>query len=211
MLPLMDRVAFAAQCASALPVRSVLDVGCRDGQLQRLLPAHIQYSGCDLVPGEHVRYVGDVQSIDIKESFDCVIALDLLEHVDDIHGLFDRLAGLAGQALVVSLPNCYDLKSRFKFAIGGRLGGKYEFLAVPVTDRHRWIMGYDEIRRFYSAKAAQHGFELSIHDLQYGDPRSWRLTSLLGLSSRVLGPRLTSECVLGVFVRPGRSRVIQAA
>ncbi len=207
----MDRVAFAAQFANVLSVRSVLDVGCRDGHLKRLLAGHVEYSGCDLVPGEHVRYVGNIQSIDIDTSFDCVIALDLLEHVDDIHGLFDRLAGLAGQALVVSLPNCYDLKNRFKFAINGRLGGKYEFLTVPVIDRHRWIMGYDEIRRFYSAKATQHGFELSIHDLQYGDPRSWRLTSLLGLTSRVLGPRLTSECVVGVFERPGQSRVIQAA
>lgn len=207
----MDRVAFAAHCATALPVRSVLDVGCRDGYLRRFLPEHVRYSGCDLVAGEHVRYVGDVRLIDIDESFDCVIALDLLEHVDDIHALFDRLAGLAGQALVVSLPNCYDLKSRLRFALRGRLGGKYEFSAVPVLDRHRWIMGYDEIRRFYSAKATQLGFELNIHDLRYGDPGSWRLTSLLGLTSRVLGPRLTSECVLGVFVRPGRSHAIQAA
>ena len=199
----MDRVAIAARCANALAVTSVLDVGCRDGLLRRLLPEHVQYSGCDLVAGEHVRYVGDVQSIAIDDVFDCVIALDLLEHVDDIHALFDRLARLAGRALVVSLPNCYDLKSRMRFALRGRLGGKYAFGPVPVVDRHRWIMGYDEIRRFYSAKASQLGFALDIHDLRYGDPGSWRLTSLLGLSSRVLGPRLTSECVLGVFVRPG--------
>ena len=194
-----------------MSIASVLDVGCRDGRLRRLLPGNVRYSGCDLVAGEHVRYVGDVQSITFDESFDCVIALDLLEHVDDIHALFDRLAGLADQALLVSLPNCYDLKSRLRFALRGRLGGKYELSAAPVLDRHRWIMGYDEIRRFYSAKAMQHGFELTIHDLRYGDSRRLSLTGLLGLSSRVLGPRLTSECVLGVFQRRGRARVIRAA
>lgn len=210
-MPLMDRVAIAAQCANALSVRSVLDVGCRDGYLRRLLAAGVQYSGCDLVPGEHVRYVGDARSIAFEERFDCVVALDLLEHVDDIQTLFDRLAGLAGQVLIVSLPNCYDLKSRLRFAFRGQLGGKYAFSAKPVLDRHRWIMGYDEIRRFYSVKAAQLGFKLEIRDLRYGDACSWRLTSLLGLTSRVLGPRLTSEGVLGVFVRPGRTRVIQTA
>lgn len=199
----MDRVTVAARSARALAVASVLDVGCRDGQLRRLLPAHVRYSGCDLLPGEQVRYVGDIRSIDIDQRFDCVIALDMLEHVDELHALFDRLAGLSGRAMIVSLPNCYDLKGRFKFAIRGRLGGKYEFSAVPVIDRHRWVMGYDEIRNFYAAKAGQHGFALEVHDIAYGERGSPRLTSLLGLASRVLGPRLTCESVLGVFSRPG--------
>ena len=33
----------------------------------------------------------------------------------------------------------------------------------------------------------------------------------IGLFSRLLGPQLMSECVVGGFVRPGRSRVIEAA
>lgn len=199
----MDRVAVAARSAHALAVESVLDVGCRDGQLRRLLPAQVHYSGCDLLPGENVRYVGDIRSIEIGERFDCVIALDMLEHVDDLHALFDRLAGFAGRAMIVSLPNCYDLKGRFKFAFRGRLGGKYEFSPVPVLDRHRWIMGYEEIRDFYAAKARQHGFALTVHDIAYGERGSWRVTSVLGLASRVLGPRLTCESVLGVFSRRG--------
>jgi SAM-dependent methyltransferase len=199
----MDRVAVAASSARALAVSSVLDVGCRDGHLRRLLPAHIRYSGCDLVPGEHVTYVGDIRSVEIDNRFDCVIALDMLEHVDELHALFDRLAGFAIRAMIVSLPNCYDLKGRFKFAIRGRLGGKYSFSAAPVIDRHRWVMGYDEIRNFYAAKAHQLGFALEIHDIAYGERGSRRLTSLLGRASRVLGPRLTCESVLGVFTRPG--------
>lgn len=199
----MNRVAAAARSARALAVASVLDVGCRDGELRRLLPAHVRYCGCDLLPGEQVTYVGDIRTIVIEESFDCVIALDILEHVDELHAQFDRLAGLALRAMIVSLPNCYDLKGRFKFAIRGRLGGKYRFAAVPEIDRHRWVMGYDEIRNFYAAKAREHGFALEVRDIKYGERGSRRLTSLLGLASRVLGPRLTCESVLGVFTRRG--------
>ena len=197
----MDRVQAAAATISGSPERTLLDVGCRDGRLRRYLPAGIEYHGCDLVPGDHVRYVGDITRIDIEDRFDCVCALDILEHVEGLHALFDKLAGLMTRQLVVSLPNCYDLKSRVNFGFRGRLGGKYTFEPEAKVDRHRWLMSHSEIHAFYQAKARQHALELDIRDLRYGDPRRYTLTSMLGVASRVLGPSLTSESVLGVFRR----------
>jgi hypothetical protein len=145
--------------------------------------------------------VGDIQNIEIGQQFDCVFALDVLEHVDNLHALFDRLVGLSRRVLVVSLPNCYDIKCRVNFAIRGRLGGKYDFPATPRVDRHRWIMSYDEIRAFYGAQAARHALELRMHDMKHGYAGFTSVTSLLGLMSRALGPRLSSACVVGVFLR----------
>ena len=121
---LLDRIRVASNIIGEASINSLLDVGCRGGELRAYLRPEIDYFGCDLVHDEHVRYVGDVQSIVFDRQFDCVVALDILEHVDHLHLLFDRLAGLAVKLLVVSLPNCYDLKGRVHFGFRGRLGGK---------------------------------------------------------------------------------------
>jgi hypothetical protein len=197
----MDRVAFAAQFATGNPIDTVLDVGCRDGALRNYLPPSVRYTGCDLVPGPHVDYVGDIQTMRIDEQFDCVFALDVLEHVDDLHGLFDRLVQLSRRLLVVSLPNCYDIKCRINFAIRGRLGGKYAFPAAPTLDRHRWIMSYDEIRLFYVTQASRHRLAIAMHDMKHGNAGLRSVTGMMGFVSRILGPRLSSSCVVGVFQR----------
>lgn len=198
----MDRIQVASSALAGIPLRSLLDVGCRGGVLRRYLPPEIDYFGCDLEPGEHVRYVGDVQSVKFDRTFDCVVALDVLEHVDQLHTLFDKLSALATKLLVVSLPNCYDLKSRVRFGIRGRLGGKYDFGPQCSVDRHRWVMGYSEIRRFYLAKAHEQGLKLTCIDCRYGDAGSLTFTGAVGIALRAVGPALTAETVIGVFRRP---------
>src|SRR5687768_5928585 len=148
----MSRIGFAASILKPLAPRSILDIGCRDSSLANLLPA-AEYAGADLRPGPRVKYVGDVTRMQMDQTFDAVVALDILEHLENPSEMFDRLVPLADRWLLISLPNSYDLKSRLKFAVKGQLGGKYVFSEAHPQDRHRWLMNRDEINAFAKAKA----------------------------------------------------------
>lgn len=201
----MDRIGFASRLIADLPaVESLLDVGCRSCELAKHLPPAIVYSGADLYQNAagSVSFVGDIDTIDIGATFDCVVALDLLEHIDDPSEVFDKLISLATKTLIVSLPNCYDLKGRMKFLFGGSLGGKYHFANFREQDRHRWVIGRRELHEFYAAKAAQHGARNHfVIDMLYGDPSSSSFISRVRSIARILPRSLCTETVFGVFTK----------
>ena len=197
----MARIEFAAKILRDLPIGSLLDVGCRDASLADQLPPNVSYAGADLFPDARgrVKYVGDITRMEIPERFDAVVALDILEHVESPSTLFDRLAGLANRYLLVSFPNCYDLKSRLRFVMGGPLGGKYQFLEQEPVDRHRWLMNRDEAIAFYRAKQDKLGMPFTMFDMGYG-ATGRGLTSVLGRGlSRTLPRSLTVETVCAIF------------
>jgi len=201
----MDRIQFASEILKSMPpAASLLDVGCRDGSLVDRLPPSTAYFGADLFQNErgNVAFLGDIQKMEVGRKFEYVLALDILEHVDDLHGLFDRLVGMMESRLMVSLPNCYDLKSRFNFVFKGALGGKYRLKADPSLDRHRWVVGDAEIISFFESKARAHHLHLAIHRMKYGDWASPSLASRVRACSRwILPDRLSTSTVFGVFSR----------
>lgn len=200
----MDRLKYAGELLSGLPaINSVLDVGCREGKLRTMLPYHIKYASNDLYQNSTgtVDYVGDISTLVIPQSFDAVVALDILEHVEYPSQLFDKLLSLADVALIISLPNCYDLKSRFKFACNGQLGGKYLFGNEISQDRHRWIMSRTEIIKFFIEKSIQHTIQqYSILDMKYGDPTGTPISRVRSIF-RLLPSTLCAETVFGVFIK----------
>jgi methyltransferase family protein len=197
----MDRTREAARIIDGLGVRSLLDVGCRDGVLRQHLTKPLAYSGCDVFPVGHARYVGDIATLAIGERFDCVAALDILEHLDDPFAVFDTLVTLSARYTIVSLPNCYDLKSKVKFVIHNRLGGKYTFGVSMPPDRHKWIMSYDEIMSFYRHKAATHRCRLQTTAVVYGPGRfSLHPVAITSVVARALLPSSwTIATLIGVF------------
>ncbi len=198
----MSRLHLAAQLVEKSGARSVLDVGCREGALADLLPSAVEYAGADLFPDARgrVTYVGDISDLRVDRKFDAVVALDILEHLEAPSSVFDRLISLAGTRLIVSLPNCYDLKSRFGFAVRGKLGNKYDVGVENPVDRHRWLMNRSEIEAFYVAKAHEHNSALRIIDLRYGDSGRSTATARAGrVASHVLPRSLTAETVIGEF------------
>src|SRR5688500_9155025 len=101
------RIRTAGQLIAYLGVKSVLDVGCRNCEAENVIPKGVEYFGNDLFQNAagSVAHVGDALTLEFGRTFDCVIALDVVEHVDDPHGLMDKLASLAERYLLVSLPN----------------------------------------------------------------------------------------------------------
>lgn len=99
--------------------RTVLDVGCgRDARLVRLVPGIPFTLGVDaqipeVTPGHGVH--SEYRQMDIRAladhfepgSFDCVVALDVIEHLvrDDGHRLLEAMESIAAKRVIVFTPN----------------------------------------------------------------------------------------------------------
>ena len=139
---------------------TLLDIGARDGVLRGFLePEGVSYASADVAPGLDF-------TVDLEEpvafgdrSFDMVVALDVLEHVDAIHAAFFELARIARRDLVIALPTLASWPRRWSFLRAGHLGTrKYELPVDPCADRHRWLTVYDDVERFVSVNSAKAGF-----------------------------------------------------
>ncbi len=108
------------------PGTRVLDAGCGEGVLVEEYAGRLAIEGVDAnYASERVRQ-GSLLALPFGDGrFDCVLCLDVLEHVrlEDQRGALAemrRVVKPGGQALF-SLPNLAHLQSRVHFALSGRL------------------------------------------------------------------------------------------
>jgi hypothetical protein len=154
----------------------VLDVGSRSGNLRRALPAGAGgYRSIDLGPPADV--VADIgRGLPVRErTFDTVVALDVLEHADDIHRAFGELCRVSASHVLVTLPNAFEASARMRYLLGRAPSGKYGLPAEPPADRHRWLFSLDDARRFLRALAPRCGFELKDEGCLVGPRRGVRM------------------------------------
>jgi SAM-dependent methyltransferase len=177
---------------------SVLDVGCRTKELKtslRHLP--IDYCGFDLFPPADV--IGDIEKgMPFEDaSFDVVVALDVLEHTDNLHGSVSELFRVAKKYVIVNLPNAYELKCRLKFLSGKKLSEKYGLPIDPPMDRHRWLFSFNEALNFTHAIGNRQNFEVKKEGCLVGPKRGGVMG---GLMTRQL-PNLFSPWYLALLER----------
>ena len=156
---------------------TLLDAGCRTKDLESLLKGCRRYFGTDLYPDDGVLQCdleGQLPFAD--DAFDVVIALDVLEHVDNPHGALRELYRVARRTVLISLPNIYYISFRWSFLRGRGVSGKYHFLPDPVLDRHRWILSYEEALEFIYRNTPEHDIE---HEM---------ILPVRGRTKRVVGP-----------------------
>jgi SAM-dependent methyltransferase len=152
----------------------VLDIGCRSGNLKRALPGREWcYWGMDLCPPADV--IGDLEAgLPFEQaSFDMVIALDVLEHTDNIYQAFAELCRVARTYILITLPNAYELRHRLRFFLGQELSGKYGLPLDPPGDRHRWLFSLLEARAFTHALGQRHNFAVMGEGCLVGPRRGW--------------------------------------
>jgi len=128
---------------------TLLDMGCRTMALKPLLNGCKEYYGTDLIPAEGVFECNLEEGLtNFKDnSFDIVVALDVLEHLEHAHQGLKEALRVARKAVFISLPNMYYIQFRWNY-LRGNLSGKYNFPPHPILDRHRWILSYDEAEHF---------------------------------------------------------------
>jgi cyclopropane fatty-acyl-phospholipid synthase-like methyltransferase len=150
----LNRNDFIAKKLGTLKGDKLLDLGCRDMILSKYLIGKFNYIGVDffsdLKKKNFINYNLE-QGLPLIKNVNIITAVDVLEHLENIHFLFKELFLLSNNKIVVALPNCGYYKFRFKFFFSGELGSKYQFPQKKIGDRHRWITNYDSINHFVKA------------------------------------------------------------
>ncbi len=144
----------------------ILDVGADELYLKEHLPDTVNYKGIGF--GDHP----DLIKIDLEKdeipfpdnSFDTIICLDVLEHLENIHEMFDKIANLSKKWILISLPNPmaaliealekkpFSEEHLFKF-----YGLPYE----KPEDRHKWFFTLTEAKKFIKYKAQKNNLEIA--------------------------------------------------
>jgi len=181
---------------------SVLDVGCRSGGFKQVLSTFslsTSYYGVDLYPPADVIANVEYNLPFLDAEFDVVVALDILEHTDNIHKAFTEICRVAKRYVVITLPNSYEIKGRFKFFFGRPLSGKYGLPIEPPKDRHRWLFSLREAREFICTLGRRCGFEVRNEGYLVGQRRSFTPFRVLVF----LFPNLLSQWYIALLQRKG--------
>lgn len=185
---------------------SVLDVGCRSGGLGAAFKetgCAVRYRGVDLHPPADA--VCDLnEGLPFADcSQDTVVALDVLEHTDDIHSAFGELLRVARRYVAISLPNGHVVDSRIRFLSGGRISGKYGLPSVSPKDRHRWLISFREAMAFTRAISEKSGFSVETDGALLG-PRRGAAPGRLAVA---LLPNLLAPTYVALLKRTTAGRI----
>lgn len=157
------RTTYLAERFSRYLVGRALDVGCDKAYLKELLP-NIEYTGLDIAGNPDVRL--DLERIEWlpfrDNSYDCVICIDVLEHLDNLHRIFGELVRVAKRNLIISLPNCWSV-ARQPLRRGKGSFAHYGLPLEPPSDRHKWFFSLSQARDFVLQQGRR--YEISIVDL----------------------------------------------
>lgn len=142
----------------------VLDVGADECHLRDLLEDPSRYWGIGLggSPDEEVDL--EQQGLPFPdESYDCVICLDVLEHLDNPHEIFDELCRVTRRYVIISLPNPWGefiSMLRTREYQRGQPMKYYGLSSEPPEDRHKWFFSLDEAEKFIRHRSAKNGMEV---------------------------------------------------
>lgn len=136
----------------------ILDVGCDRQFLKPRVTG--RYIGIDRYGTPDI-YVNVEEGLPFKDqSFETIIAMDILEHLEHIHAAFDELTRVASRRLIIGLPNMYEWRSRLLFLMGRKMSGKYGLPIERPADRHRWLFSFWQARQFVHYRGKHQGFHV---------------------------------------------------
>jgi len=132
----------------------VLDVGGDQGHLRSFIN---DYTNIDRSNTADIKLDLEKSKIPFNDNtFDCVLCLDVLEHLDNIHDVFDDLCRVTKKWLIVSLPNCKP----FSIRPWRKLPRHYGLGVEKPEDRHKWYFYFYETIRFVKHKAKINNMEI---------------------------------------------------
>lgn len=159
------------------PYTSLLDIGCgRRVQLMRkYLSPSIKWQGLDF-PQESNNDPMDLGSEILihdlnngipypDNSFDVVIALQVLEHLDNPYFILKEMIRVARNDVVVGMPNQLYWVFRWRALRGEIPSSGYRFPPKPVFNRHKWFPTLLQTKAFieYNAKPFKTDFHYCLN------------------------------------------------
>ena len=138
----------------------VLDVGCDKAVLREFIGPD-RYTGIDLSPEadiqQNLQENGKLPFAD--RSWDTVVCTDVLEHLENLHAIFDELVRVADRYLLITLPNNWN-SARQRLRRGKGSIAHYGLPLEPPVDRHRWFFSLEEAEEFFRGQASRTGLEI---------------------------------------------------
>ncbi|MFT6364564.1 MAG: 2-polyprenyl-3-methyl-5-hydroxy-6-metoxy-1,4-benzoquinol methylase, partial [Planctomycetota bacterium] len=128
---------FSERFPSALS-GSVLDVGCDEAVLREFVGAD-RYTGIDISDAADIRQnLMENGKLPFEDGqWDSVTCTDVLEHLENLHEIFDELVRVSNRNLLVSLPNNWN-SARRQMRRGYGAVAHYGLPLDKPVDRHRW-------------------------------------------------------------------------
>lgn len=157
---LEERTAFVVRRFSRYLQESVLDVGCYEAPMRRMLNG-VRYYGIDITGAPDVQFDLDSgQPLPVADrSYRCVVCVEVLEHLDHLHTMFGELVRASSEYLIVSLPNPWrDARRMIE-----RGKGQPALYGLPLErpiDRHKWFFNFTEAHDYLIHAAKTHGVEI---------------------------------------------------
>ena len=165
----LNRNQFVAKKLGVLNGETVLDIGCRDMIFKKYLQGNFKYTGLDFqkndsqVNSNFINCNLENGLPDDLEKHDIINALDVLEHLENIHYVFKELFKHSNKKIVIALPNIGYYRFRFSFLFKAIISKKYTFNENITEDRHRWMPNYVSIQKFIE-KNLDHNWEYKKHN-----------------------------------------------
>lgn len=177
--------------------QSILDVGADRCYLKDHLDLKSSYWGVGL--GGDCDQVLDLETgeLPFEDNFyDCVLCLEVLEHLEALHAVFDECCRVAKQHVIISLPNAWSDIYLILRGAGYRPDQLLKFYGLPMQrpeDRHRWFFSLSEAKDFIRGRAELNGMQVIKMD-EYGPQRE---PTLLGrLKGALLRHLLFKNCTM---------------
>jgi len=157
----------------------ILDVGADKGYLKEYLSEEAEYLGIGL-EGPDRKVNLEKENLPFPDNtFDCVLCLDVLEHLENIHEVFDELCRVTRRYVIISLPNPWADFWHMLCYGDYRPGQPMKFYGLPLEppdDRHKWFFSNEEAEKFILYKAVKNKMRVIQID-NYGmgsEGRGWR-------------------------------------
>ncbi len=148
---------------------SVLDVGADAMYMQKLiLSQDAEYVGIGY--GENIDFEVNLEDLPLNfesNSFETVLCFDVLEHLENLHQMFDELCRISDKYVIISLPNPW--KDFFSVLLKGdySIDESMKFYGLPVQipkDRHRWFFSESDAIRLISELAKKNNYTVIQQD-----------------------------------------------
>lgn len=179
----------------------ILDAGADQGYLGTHLGEDVEYTTAGLERFHDVRADFEQPLPLPSNAYDCVLCLDVLEHVDPIYRFFDELCRVTRRYLIIALPNpwndlihtlrrgWYSPERSMKF---------YALTPEPLPDRHKWFFSASDAKRFLEVRGRRN--DMHVVQIDQVGLRGLRKQLSRRLLRRVLPASIAPEDLIGSTV-----------
>lgn len=196
-------------------VGNILDVGADQCYLKERLGNKVNYIGIGLSSDKlDLKIDLEKKALPYKNnSFDVVLCCDVLEHLDNIHEIFDELCRVSNHYVIVSLPNPHSVFWSY-LKHGDYKGYQHmKFYGLPLEkpeDRHKWFFSTEEAKRFIQYRAKKNDMDIVQIDVEGSSPPKIGIIEKLifnfffrKYSNLLSNPNLYTGTLWAVFLKRG--------